>query len=113
MPRVARKGNPDFQKTQITSKDGIKMSVYKKIKSTDESGGKRKRKPRAPKQQKGANAQYTAPTDQNKPITNPLQGVAQSATALKIDIMEGLSQKEIDRMSRVKARVAQVKASQK
>tara|TARA_Y100001937_G_scaffold65172_1_gene89184 strand:+ start:39 stop:410 length:372 start_codon:yes stop_codon:yes gene_type:complete len=113
---VSRKDNPDYKKVMIKNKNGKSMTTYKKIKATDETGAKRKARPKVAKKAVApavsGGALYTPPTDQNKPITKPSAGVAQSVKASMLDTMEGLSQKEIDRLNRVKARVAQVRKSQ-
>lgn len=81
-PRVSRKDNKAYEKKQITTKTGKVSSVYVKKLATN------------------------VPTDMDKPITSPAVEVAQSQADLKANVAEGLSQKELDKMERVKKRIA-------
>jgi len=81
-PRVSRKDNKNYEKKQITTKSGKVSSVYvKKLASN-------------------------VPTDIDKPITSPKVEVEQAKADLKANVAEGLSQKELDKMERVKKRLA-------
>ena len=135
----SRKDNPDYEKVQVKSKTGAMRSVYRKKQNKSASVADKKakvavaskpvavkkekkvRKPRAKKNATAsqtataslAGAQFAPNTDQNKPLTNPATDLAQSKAELMLDVAEGLSQKELDRLNRVnrvKKRVAQVKA---
>ena len=81
-PRVSRKDNKLYEKKQITTKTGKVSSVYVKKLATN------------------------LPSDIDKPITSPEVEVAQSQADLKASVSEGLSQKELDKMERVKKRIA-------
>ena len=81
-PRVSRKDNKEYEKKQITTKTGKVSSVYVKKLATN------------------------VPSDIDKPITSPAVEVAQSSADLKASVSEGLSQKELDKMERVKKRIA-------
>ena len=81
-PRVSRKDNKLYEKKQITTKTGKVSSVYVKKLATN------------------------VPTDMDKPITSPAVEVAQSQADLKASVAERLSQKELDKMERVKKRIA-------
>ena len=81
-PRVSRKDNKAYEKKQITTKTGKVSSVYVKKLATN------------------------VPTDIDKPITSPAVEVAQAKADLKANVAEGLSQKELDKMERVKKRLA-------
>ena len=134
----SRKDNPDYQKVQVKSKTGAMRSVYRKKQNKSGKSDKvavaskpvavkkekKVRKPRAKKTATAsqtatassaslAGAQFAPNTDQNKPLTNPAPDLAKPKAELMLDVAEGLSQKELDRLNRVnrvKKRVAQVKA---
>lgn len=80
--RVSRKDNKDYEKKQITTKNGKVSSVYVKKLATN------------------------VPTDIDKPITSQKVEVAQSKADLSATTKEGLSQKELDKMERVRQRLA-------
>jgi len=129
----SRKDNPDYEKVQVKSKTGAMRSVYRKKQNKSGKSDKvavaskpvavkKEKKVRKPRAKKTAvatappspmGAQFAPNTDQNKPLTNPATDLAQSKAELMLDVAEGLSQKELDRLNRVnrvKKRVAQVKA---
>ena len=78
--RVSRKDNKSYEKKTIKTKNGKTTSVYVKILADN------------------------TPTDMNKPITNPTVAVEQGKAELKATVVDGLSQKELDKMERIKQR---------
>jgi len=140
MPRISRKYNPDYEKA--TSASGKTVYRKKKMpeKPTEKKPKtkktpvekKEKKEPPKKKEKKPTDATVkkapkkrakslppapsgSMPTDQNKPVVSasPAVGVAQAQADLSMSVAEGLSQKELNSINRVKARVARVKASQK
>tara|TARA_R110002074_G_scaffold11315_7_gene42162 strand:+ start:79 stop:486 length:408 start_codon:yes stop_codon:yes gene_type:complete len=124
MPRVGRKNNPDYEQIDVKNKNGVSTKRYRKIKENKkEDKVEQVKAPVSPKKQKapakkaGKSAaqpkapvgqQFTPNTDFEKPITNPQVAIKEDNTLLKYDVMEGLSQKELDRMERVKAKVSAI-----
>lgn len=80
--RVSRKDNKSYEKKTIKTKTGKTTSVYVKILADNK------------------------PTDMNKPITNPSVAVEQGKAELKATVVDGMSQKEIDKLERIRARKA-------
>ena len=80
--RVSRKDNKSYEKKTIKTKTGKTTSVYVKILADN------------------------TPTDMNKPITSPAVAVQQGNAELKATVADGLSQKELDKMERIKQRKA-------
>ena len=78
--RVSRKDNKSYEKKTIKTKTGKTTSVYVKILADN------------------------TPTDMNKPITSPAVAVEQGKAELKATVADGLSQKELDKMERIKQR---------
>jgi len=78
--RVSRKDNKSYEKKTIKTKTGKTTSVYVKILADNK------------------------PTDMNKPITNPAVAVEQGKAELKATVADGLSQKELDKLERIRAR---------
>ena len=78
--RVSRKDNKSYEKKTIKTKNGKTTSVYVKILADN------------------------TPTDMNKPITSPAVAVEQGKAELKATVVDSLSQKEIDKMERIKIR---------
>ena len=116
MPRVGRKNNPDYEQIDVKNKNGVSTKRYRKKKEDKveqvkapvkkapvKKAGKSAAQPKAPVGQ-----QFTPNTDFEKPITNPQVAIKEDNTLLKYDVMEGLSQKEMDRMERVKAKVSAI-----
>jgi len=81
-PRVSRKDNKNYEKKTITTKSGKTSSVYVKKLATN------------------------LPSDMEKPITSPKVEVAQAKADLKANVIDGMSQKELDKLERVKKRIA-------
>jgi len=81
-PRVSRKDNKDYEKKTITTKSGKTSSVYVKKLATN------------------------LPSDIDKPITSPKVEVEQAKADLKANVIDGMSQKELDKLERVKKRIA-------
>lgn len=123
MPRVSRKDNPDYEQVETKNKNGVSTKRYrKKVAEAPKEKKTVKVEKKAPKEKKAppvasvakAQQQFAPPTDYQKPLTNPSTQVMEDKVALKFDVIEGLSQKEIDRMDRVKAKVkaiANIKAN--
>lgn len=117
MPRVSRKDNPDYEQVETKNKNGVSTKRYRKKVVEAPKEKKAVKEKKAPKEKKASapvGQQFAPPTDYQKPLTNPSTQVMEDKVALKFDVIEGLSQKEIDRMDRVKAKVkaiANIKAN--